>query len=69
LAVYLQIVTWACEKQSFLAVGHFGIAVEGSQTQYQNSEFIRDESALQVFYFSMALIIVGVGFLKPDIVL
>tara|TARA_R110000822_G_scaffold159476_3_gene299151 strand:- start:10006 stop:11535 length:1530 start_codon:yes stop_codon:yes gene_type:complete len=50
-----------------LALGHFGMAVEGSQAQYQNGEIIRDESALQVFYFSMALIIVGVGFLKPNI--
>ena len=56
-----------------LVLGHLGMAVEGTPAQYINNEIvqdrqiIRDEGALQVFYFSIALIIVGVGFLKPNI--
>jgi len=49
------------------------MAVEGTPAQYitgetvQDHHIVRDENALQVFYFSIALIIVGVGFLKPNI--
>lgn len=50
-----------------LVLGHLGMAVEGSQAYFQDGEVIRDSRALQIFYFSMALIIVGVGFLKPNI--
>ena len=50
-----------------LALGHLGMAIEGTAAQYQNGEVVRDERALQIFYFSIALIIVGVGFLKPNI--
>jgi proton-dependent oligopeptide transporter, POT family len=50
-----------------LALGHLGMAIEGTPAQHQNGDIIRDENALQVFYFSIALIIVGVGFLKPNI--
>jgi len=32
-----------------------------------NDRVVRDESALQVFYLSLALIVMGVGFLKPNI--
>lgn len=39
-----------------LCLGHFGMAFEG-----------KSGLALQVFYLSLALIVVGVGFLKPNI--
>jgi POT family proton-dependent oligopeptide transporter len=50
-----------------LAMGHLGMAFEGEQARYQGEQVIRDEGALQVFYFSLALIVMGVGFLKPNI--
>jgi len=50
-----------------LALGHLGMAMEGEQARKVGSEVVRDESALQVFYFSLALIVIGVGFLKPNI--
>ncbi len=50
-----------------LCLGHFGMAFEGEQARVVGGEIQRDEGALQVFYFSLALIIGGVGFLKPNI--
>jgi POT family proton-dependent oligopeptide transporter len=50
-----------------LVLGHLGMAFEGAQAYLDNGTVIRDTGALQVFYFSLALIIVGVGFLKPNI--
>jgi POT family proton-dependent oligopeptide transporter len=50
-----------------LCLGHFGMAFEGEQARMVGGEVQRDEGALQVFYFSLALIIGGVGFLKPNI--
>lgn len=54
-----------------LVAGHLGMAIEGSQTveSLVNGERIveRDPFYLQVFYFSLALIIMGVGFLKANI--
>ena len=50
-----------------LCLGHFGMAFEGEQARVVGGEVQRDEGALQVFYFSLALIIAGVGFLKPNI--
>lgn len=50
-----------------LALGHLGMAFEGEQARYQGEQVVRDEGALQVFYFSLALIVIGVGFLKPNI--
>lgn len=50
-----------------LCLGHLGMAVEGEQARLVNGAVVRDEGALQTFYFSLALIIVGVGFLKPNI--
>ncbi|AQA19469.1 MFS transporter [Halioglobus japonicus] len=50
-----------------LVAGHLGMAVEGEQARYVEGEVVRDEGALQVFYFSLALIVMGVGFLKPNI--
>jgi POT family proton-dependent oligopeptide transporter len=50
-----------------LCLGHFGMAFEGEQARWVEGQAQRDESALQVFYASLALIIMGVGFLKPNI--
>jgi len=50
-----------------LVLGHLGMAVEGEQARVVNGQIVRDHTALQVFYFSLALIVVGVGFLKPNI--
>ncbi len=50
-----------------LVLGHLGMAVEGQQAHVVNDVVVRDEGALQVFYLSLALIITGVGFLKPNI--
>jgi len=50
-----------------LCLGHFGMAFEGEQARMVGGDVQRDESALQIFYFSLALIIGGVGLLKPNI--
>jgi POT family proton-dependent oligopeptide transporter len=50
-----------------LALGHLGMALEGEQARMVNGHIVRDEGALQAFYFSLALIVIGVGFLKPNI--
>lgn len=51
-----------------LVLGHAGMAYEGNAaTQSMTGEITRDEVALQVFYFSLSLIILGVGFLKANI--
>lgn len=50
-----------------LVLGHFGMAFEGVQASVVEGIVQRDEGALQFFYFSLALIIAGVGFLKPNI--
>ncbi len=50
-----------------LVLGHLGMAVEGEQARTVNGQVMRDDGALQVFYFSLALIVIGVGFLKPNI--
>jgi len=50
-----------------LVMGHFGMAFEGEQASIVNGEVVQDEAALQIFYFSLALIVIGVGFLKPNI--
>lgn len=51
-----------------LVLGHLGMAYEGNAaTQSMTGEIMRDNFALQVFYFSLSLIIVGVGFLKANI--
>ncbi|MBP3982958.1 MFS transporter [Pseudoxanthomonas helianthi] len=50
-----------------LVLGHLGMAVEGEQARLVNGVVVRDEGALQVFYLSLALIVMGVGFLKPNI--
>ena len=50
-----------------LCLGHFGMAYEGDTAQLVNGVAVRDEGALRVFYLSLSLIIMGVGFLKPNI--
>ena len=50
-----------------LCLGHLGMAFEGHDARLVNGVVVRDEGALQVFYLSLALIIMGVGFLKPNI--
>lgn len=50
-----------------LVLGHIGMAFEGHQAQMVNGATVRDDFALQIFYLSLALIITGVGFLKPNI--
>ena len=48
----------------FLVLGHLGMAIEGSPVQEGQ---VASEGVLNIFYFSLALIIVGVGFLKANI--
>lgn len=50
-----------------LCLGHLGMAFEGSPAVLTDSGVVRDEFALQILYLSLALIIVGVGLLKPNI--
>ena len=50
-----------------LVLGHLGMAYEGEAARVVDGVTMRDAGALQVFYLSLALIIVGVGFLKPNI--
>ena len=50
-----------------LCCGHLGMAFEGDAAQRLDGVVVRDELALSVLYLSLALIIVGVGFLKPSI--
>ncbi len=50
-----------------LVLGHLGMALEGEQARREGGQILRDEGALQVFYLSLALIVIGVGFLKPNI--
>ena len=50
-----------------LVAGHLGMAFEGEQARMLEGSVVRDDGALQVFYLSLALIIMGVGFLKPNI--
>lgn len=52
---------------ALLVLGHLGMAYEGQAATTVNGVVVRDEAALQVFYLSLALIIAGVGFLKPNI--
>lgn len=52
---------------SLLVMGHFGMAFEGHAASKVSGEIVRDTHALQIFYFSLSLIIMGVGFLKPNI--
>jgi POT family proton-dependent oligopeptide transporter len=50
-----------------LCLGHLGMAFEGHAATSVGGQVVRDEGALRVTYLSLALIIMGVGFLKPNI--
>lgn len=50
-----------------LVAGHLGMAFEGEAARETAEGIVRDEAALTIFYLSLALIVVGVGFLKPNI--
>ena len=50
-----------------LVLGHVGMAFEGHAATMQAGTAVRDEGALKIMYLSLALIIMGVGFLKPNI--
>lgn len=50
-----------------LVAGHLGMAIEGEQARATADGVVQDTGALQVFYLSLALIVMGVGFLKPNI--
>ena len=50
-----------------LVLGHIGMAFEGNAATVAGGVVLRDESTLRITYLSLALIIMGVGFLKPNI--
>jgi POT family proton-dependent oligopeptide transporter len=50
-----------------LVLGHIGMAFEGQAARHVEGVVVRDEAALRITYLSLALIIMGVGFLKPNI--
>ncbi len=50
-----------------LVAGHAGMAFEGETANMVNGVMVRDETALLALYTSLALIMMGVGFLKPNI--
>ncbi len=50
-----------------LVLGHLGMAWEGTQATLTGEVVTRDHFALGIFYLSLSLIIMGVGFLKPNI--
>ncbi len=52
---------------ALLCLGHLGMAFEGEVAVAGENGVLRDDGALQIMYASLALIIVGVGFLKPSI--
>lgn len=50
-----------------LVIGHLLMAVEGAQAAVVAGEVVRDGWAINVFYLALSFIVVGVGFLKPNI--
>ncbi|MBC09908.1 MAG: MFS transporter [Gammaproteobacteria bacterium] len=50
-----------------LVAGHFGMAFEGPPANYVGDELVRNSLYEQIFYLSLAFIVVGVGLLKPSI--
>ncbi len=50
-----------------LVLGHLGMAFEGHAAHRVGGEVVRDDTALGATYLSLALIVMGVGFLKPNI--
>ena len=51
----------------FLVLGHLGMAIEGPPAEFIDGKIIRSDFYLQIFYFSLGFIVVGVGFLKASI--
>lgn len=52
----------------FLVAGHCAMAFEGAPAALNSAgEVVRDDAAISTFYLALALIIVGVGLLKPNI--
>ena len=50
-----------------LVCGHFGMAFEGPAATVTADGIVRDPLYTQIFYLSLAFIVVGVGFLKASI--
>jgi POT family proton-dependent oligopeptide transporter len=50
-----------------LVLGHLLMAVEGTEASRVAGEVVRDQNAINIFYLALSLIVVGVGFLKPNI--
>ncbi len=51
-----------------LCLGHLGMAFEGKQAILSTDGSVHQEQwAVEIFFFSLALIAMGVGFLKPNI--
>ena len=50
-----------------LVCGHFGMAFEGPPAVQSTAGVVRDGFYSQIFYLSLAFIVVGVGFLKASI--
>ncbi|MGH8515841.1 MAG: peptide MFS transporter [Panacagrimonas sp.] len=50
-----------------LCAGHLGMAFEGEQARVIDGVVVQDALSIEVFYFSLSLIVMGVGFLKPNI--
>lgn len=50
-----------------LVLGHLSLAIEGPPPEVNGDAVIRDDFYLSIFFFSLALIITGVGFLKANI--
>ena len=51
-----------------LVLGHCAMAFEGiPASETVGGDIVRDQEAIKVFYFALALIVVGVGLLKPNI--
>ncbi len=50
-----------------LVIGHALMAVEGQQATEVAGVITRDIQALNIFYLALSFIIIGVGFLKPNI--
>lgn len=50
-----------------LVLGHLGMAWEGVKASNVDGVVQQDKFALGIFYLSLSLIIMGVGFLKPNI--
>jgi POT family proton-dependent oligopeptide transporter len=52
---------------TLLCIGHLGMTFEGAAARSVDGVVVRDDAALQAFHLSLALVAVGVGFLKPNI--